>query len=170
MPLEASWKQKSVQAADHPLWNALADPTQHLSSHTPDHGLRHLFHLSRLGPTLGSRVRVKNDLGKWMFPQLQSKLLYKRLYQLPGMQIRYAKNQFWSITIYNEDKYQSLTMLNFDQWLEIFHSKGHIASISQCKKLPFALIFKLLIFEVWNLTSKSGKTGSTSTGVTPGLL
>lgn len=170
MPLEASWKQKSVQAADHPLWNALADPTQHLSSHTPDHGLRHLFHLSRLGPTLGSRVRVKNDLGKWMFPQLQSKLLYKRLYQLPGMQIRYAKNQFWSITIYNEDKYQSLSMLNFDQWLVIFHSKGHIASISQCKKLPFALIFKLLIFEVWNLTSKSGNTGSTSTGVTPGLL
>lgn len=86
------------------------------------------------------------------------------------MQIRYAKNQFWSITIYNEDKYQSLTMLNFDQWLVIFHSKGHIASNSQCKKLPFALIFKLRIFEVWNLTSKSGKTGSTSTGVTPGLL
>lgn len=86
------------------------------------------------------------------------------------MQIRYAKNQFWSITIYNVDKYQSLTMLNFDHWLVIFHSKGHIASISQCKKLPFALIFKLLLFEVWNLTSKSGNTGSTSTGVTPGLL
>lgn len=81
-----------------------------------------------------------------------------------------CKKLFWSLTIYNVDKYQSLTMLNFDQWLVIFHSKGHIASISQCKKLPFALIFKLRIFEVWNLTSKSGNTGSTSTGVTPGLL
>lgn len=81
------------------------------------------------------------------------------------MQIRYANNQFWSLTIYNVDK-----RLNFNQWLVIFHSKGYIASISQCKKLPFALIFKLLIFKVWNRTSKSGNTGSTSTGVTPGLL
>lgn len=158
---------KSVQTSDHPLWNALADDTTPQFTHTwswPETSLP--------SEPAGADPWEQGQSQKWL-GQMDVSTATKQIAlqkTVSTMQIRYANNQFWSLTIYNVDKYQSLIMLSFDQWLVIFHSKGHMASISQCKKLPFALIFKLLIFKVWNLTSKSGNTGSTSTGVTPGLL
>lgn len=38
--------------------------------HPPDHGLGHFLYLSRLGATFRGWVRVKDDLSKWMFPEL----------------------------------------------------------------------------------------------------
>lgn len=168
MPLEASWKQwiSSNSRSSPEECSSWSDTTPQFT-HTwswPETSLP--------SEPAGADPWEQGQSQKWL-GQMDVSTATKQIAlqkNVSTMQIRYAKNQFWSITIYNVDKYQSLTMLNFDHWLVIFHSKGHIASISQCKKLPFALIFKLLIFEVWNLTSKSGKTGNTSTGVTPGLL